>query len=193
MVLTKELKNYFKDFSVFTIRDVKLFCQKFKVNKNYISLLLHNLLKNHELIRITKGKYTFQRDIQIVGFAFSPFYYGLQDALSLRNLWTQETNPVVITPLKVRSGLRTFLDGNYIVRRIDRKMFFGYEMIKYRDFWIPVSDIEKTLIDFVYFKEPLSNEVLGEIKQKINKEKLRAYLKKSPKFVQRRIKILLKM
>ncbi|EQD66731.1 transcriptional regulator, partial [mine drainage metagenome] len=81
--------------------------------------------------------------------AFLPFYYGLEDALSLRGFWEQETNPVIITPRKVRNGVRQFDSRNYVVRRIDRKMFFGYTFVNYEEFYIPVSDTEKTLIDLI--------------------------------------------
>jgi hypothetical protein len=67
-------------------------------------------------------------------------------------------------------------------------MFFGFEMIKYFDHWIPVSDVEKTFIDFVYFKEPLQEEVLAEIRKRIDRKKLDGYLKKCPGWVRRRIK-----
>lgn len=191
MTLVKELKEYFKAYPTFSIRDIKIFCDKKRVSKQYIFLLIHNLLKRHELKKITRGKYTFQDDIQVVGFAFHPFYYGLQDSLSLRNLWEQETIPIIITPRKVRAGIRKFANGNYLVRRINRNMFFGYETIKYKNFWIPVSDLEKTLIDFIYFKEPISSEVIEEMKTKIDRDKLKSYLKKCPIFVQKRIKKLI--
>ena len=65
------------------------------------------------------------------GFGFSPFYYGLEDALSLRNVWEQETNPVIITPRTVRVGIRKFEGRHFVVRRIDRSMFFGYTFVDY--------------------------------------------------------------
>ena len=70
-------------------------------------------------------------------------------------------------------------------------MFFGFEMVKYYDFWIPISDIEKTLIDFVYFKQPLSKETLKEMKKKIRPNIMREYLKRCPKYLSRRVRALL--
>ena len=105
-----------------------------------------------------------------------PFYYGLQDALSLRNLWEQETNPVIITPRKVRSGLRTFEGRNYIVRWIDRSMFFGFSLMKYGDFFIPVADPEKILIDMVYYREFIPEETKTTLQDSIDRELLSEYL-----------------
>lgn len=185
MKYVKELQERFRNSPAFTISDLKVCLGSKGIGKGYLNLLVHNLLTKGELKRISRGIYTFRSDTQVVGFGFRPFYYGLQDALSLRNLWEQETNPVVITPRKVRCGVRNFEGANYIVKRISRKMFFGFEMMKYMDFWIPVSETEKTLIDFVYFKQPLTAEVLTEIKQRLDKKKLERYLKRCPAWVKK--------
>ena len=71
------------------------------------------------------------------------------------------------------------------------KMFFGFGMMKYYDFWIPVSDVEKTLVDFVYFREPLSKETMLEIKKRIRKEVLEDYLSRCPKRFAGRVRKLL--
>jgi predicted transcriptional regulator of viral defense system len=184
MTYTKKVIEHFRNLPAFTISDLQVFLKGIKLQ--YLRLLIHNLMTRHGLNRIARGVYTFKNEIQIVGFGFKPFYYGLQDALSLRGLWEQETNAVVITPRKVRSGMRQFIGGNYLVRRINRKMFFGFEMIKYSDFWIPVSDNEKTLIDLIYFKEPVPKELL----QHINKKKLREYLKRCPNRIAKMVKRL---
>ena len=91
---------------------------------------------------------------------------------------------------KIRSGNRYVLDSNITVRRIKPKYLFGYELMEYDKFYIPVSDIEKTLIDFVYFKEPLDKIVLKEIGKKISIEKIKKYLKFYPKRIK---KIVLKL
>ncbi len=187
----KLLREHFAKMPVFTMRDVKLLLGR-KASGKYVDLLLHNLVESGELNRISKGVYTFRTETQLVGFAFQPFYYGLQDALSLHNLWEQETTPVVITPRRVRKGMRNFLGSNYLVRTINRNMFFGFKLLKYFDLWIPVSTPEKTLIDFVYFREPLTKEALQELKKKINKKTFKEFLKRTPKHTKEKIKTLLK-
>ena len=182
------VRKSFGKQSVFSMQSLRTLLAKKGISKGYSNLLVHNLLKKGELHKIAKGIYSFQSDPMIAGFAFSPFYYGLQEALSLRNLWEQETNPIVLTPKKVRTGTREILGSNVLVRHIGRKMFFGFELIKYYDTWIPVSDPEKTLIDFVYFNEPLSKEALQEIKAKISAPKLEQYLKKCGKKTRQKTK-----
>ncbi len=187
----KLIREHFVKVPVFSTRDVKLLLGK-KASAKYLDLLLHNLVKSGELNRISKGFYTFESDAQLVGFAFQPFYYGLQDALSLHNLWEQETNPIVITPRRVDPGTREFLGNNYLLRRINRDMFFGFEMVRYFNFWIPVSTPEKTLIDLVYFKEQISKEVLKELKKHIDEKKMAEFLKRTPKHTRKKVQALLK-
>ncbi|MCL4383484.1 MAG: hypothetical protein M1168_01590 [Candidatus Marsarchaeota archaeon] len=144
----------------------------------YLKRLINYLLTRGELKRITKGVYTFHEDITVVGFAFQPFYYGLENALTIRKLWEQGTNPIVVTPKMVRIGIRKFGNANYLVQRIPKNLFFGYELVKYYDFWIPVSDIEKTFLDLLYFKHYIREDVLKQLKSKIDKKKLKRYLKR---------------
>src|SRR3989344_2649183 len=65
-----------------------------------------------------------------------------------------------------------------ITRRIKSKYFFGFEYKKYGDFYVPVSDIEKTLIDLVYFCQPLDREVVHNFRTKLNMKKLQIYIKR---------------
>jgi len=190
MKYMQKLETAFKDKPVFTLKELKMVFSK--ISRGYSKLLIHNLLKKKKIKRITAGKYTFKDDVEVVGFAFQPFYYGLQEALSLRNMWEQETNPIVITATKVRNGIRTFDGRNYLVKKISRNKFFGIEMIKYYDFWIPVSDIEKTLIDFAYFRQRIPVEAVKEMKKMIKKEVLEEYLKRYPKRVSVTVKRILK-
>ncbi len=166
------------DFPIFSIRDLKIGLSERKISTKYLYTLVHGLLRKKEIIRITRGIYTFHDDAFVVGFAFEPFYYGLECALSLRDLSTQGANPIVITARKVRVGVRTFKNRNYRIRKINGNLFFGYELLKYGKFWIPVSDVEKTAIDLVYFGYGIREELLEGIHKNIDIGKLNRYLKK---------------
>lgn len=192
MKYKKQLYDNFKKSKVFSLRDVRILFNDKGISKNYSKVLMSNLLKEKNIYKITNGKYTFQEDIMCVGFAFSPFYYGLQEALSLYNLHEQETNAIIITTNKIKPGIREIMNTNVYLRRIDKKYFFGYDFIKYYDIEIPVSDIEKTLIDLVYYKENISKDVIFEIKKKIDLTKLTTYLQKYPKNIQEKVLNLIK-
>jgi hypothetical protein len=87
----------------------------------------------------------------------------------------------------VRSGIRTFLGRNYLIRWIERSMFFGYSLVEYGDFFIPVADAEKILIDMVYYHEFLPEEIKNEIVSSVNKEKLQEYILMLPEFLRKRV------
>jgi len=171
-----KIKEFFEKTPAFLAKDVELIVK----NKKYAHLLLHNLCKKGNIFRLTKGCYTFYEDPIFSVFCFKPAYLGLQEALSLHNLWEQETNPIVLTTKKVRKGIREVLNSNLIVYHLPPKYFFGFELLSYGNFFIPVSDLEKTLIDLVYFKEIPSKEVIKEIRKKIQVAKLNSYLKRYP-------------
>ncbi len=185
MAVVDVLRERFRKKPVFTISEVKR-------HTPHAHQLLHYLLKRGEVKRITKGYYTFRDDVMVVGWAFFPYYYGLHEALSLHGLTEQEVNPIVITPRRVRQGLRSFQGRNYIVRRISRGMFFGYTLIPYYDFYIYVSDYEKTLIDFLYYREPLPPAEREALLERVDREKLESYLQRCPLWLRKRVGTLLK-
>ena len=158
---------------------------------DYTKVLINNLTKQGKIKKITKGCYTKHNDNNLSVFCFKPAYLGLQAALSFHHLWEQETIPVIITTKKTRVGIRTALGGNILIRRISQKYFFGFEYYQEGDFYFPYSDIEKTLIDLVVFKEPLSSSTLKEIKKRIDRKKLLTYLKHYPPKTQNKVLELL--
>ncbi|MEK6906428.1 MAG: hypothetical protein AABW81_02305 [Nanoarchaeota archaeon] len=151
-----------------------------KKNKNYTKRMINYLIEKNIIRRITKGYYTNKEDNLISVLCFQPAYLGLQDALSFHNLWEQETIPVIVTSRNIRTGIRKILKKNVMLRKINEKYFFGYDYHQYNNIAIPYSDIEKTFIDLVYFKENIDKEVLKNIKKKINRKKLNNYLKIYP-------------
>ncbi len=178
MKYMQEFISYFHSKPAFSSFEARSFFSFREGPKGYHKTVISNLINSGRLLRITRGHYTFHEEVQFAGFAFMPFYYGLQDALSQRNLWEQETNSVIITPKKVRSGLRTFEGRNYIVRWIDRSMFFGFSLMKYGDLFIPVADPEKILIDMVYYREFIPEEAKTTLQDSIDRELLSEYLMK---------------
>ncbi len=163
-------------FPVFTIQDIKSWAIANSMAKDYVYLMLHNLENRGEIERITKGIYTFHGDISVVGFAFRPFYYGLEYALYVHGFSEQGSNPVVITSRKVRNGIREFKGRNYVVHRIAKKHLFGYELVKVGSLWVPVSDPEKTLIDMIYFRHYLPENLLKALLNATENRKIGAYL-----------------
>lgn len=153
------------------------------VNQNgsgaYAKQLLRNMASQNKIKNLGNGFYTTRNDPQLCVFCFKPAYLGLQDALSYHDLWEQETIPIILTSKKIRSGIRNVLGMNILVRKISQKYMFGYEQDKNTS--LPYSDMEKTLIDLVHFKEKINPEIIAKFKKKINILKLNKYLVHYPK------------
>lgn len=189
-----QILKLFEKSSVVDFASVNRIVRNKKKVKQYTKQIIRNLVKQGRIYKLEKGLYTIHKDSSLAVFGFSPGYLGLQDALSFHNLWEQETNTLIITSKKIRVGLRKVLGANVLIKRINPRYMFGFEYYKYaledRDIYIPYSDIEKTFIDMVYFKQPLDKEVILEFKKRINKKKLKSYLKTYPiKFRKRFSKI----
>ncbi len=179
MKYAKEFEKLFNStkFPVFTIEDVMLAFKSSGMSYKYLRLMLYKYSKSGRIRRISSGVYTFHNHAIVVGFAFRPFYYGLESALGILGFSNQGVNNVVITTRKVRTGIRTFDGRNYRIARIKNRYFFGYKLMQYGNFWVPVSDIEKTLIDMVYFKIGIRDELMKDAFSKLDIRKLNRYLK----------------
>lgn len=159
-------------------------------DKNYAYVTMNHLLKRGEVRRITRGYYTVHDDPSLLVYCLKPAYIGLQDAMSFHNLWEQETSPIIITNRKVRCGIRKVMGHNVLVRRISKEYLFGYEHYRHGDFSLPVSDVEKTFIDMVYFGE-IEKPIMREFETRIDRKKLGRYLRKYPTNFRNKILALL--
>ncbi|MGC9037833.1 MAG: type IV toxin-antitoxin system AbiEi family antitoxin domain-containing protein [Candidatus Micrarchaeia archaeon] len=181
------------EYPVFTSNDATKFLTELGATDTYAKFLIKYLLRKGRIVRITKGVYSFSHDAELYGFGFQPFYYGLQHALTLNDLWPEQTSPVVITTRNVRSGVRNVGGTRIFIKHIDSKYFFGFYSRIYNNRYLPVSDPEKTLIDFVYFRRTLSEQTYAEIVRRIDIKKLRGYLKNyKPKTAKTVMKIVKK-
>lgn len=173
-------------FPTFTMSDIRVLLGSKGCSYAYVRLMLHNLIRKGEITQLTRGVYTFHRDAVVVGFAFHPFYYGLENALSIRGLSGQGTNFIVMTTRNVRTGVRTFMGRNYVVNRIGGDQLFGYNLVQYGETWVPVSNVEKTVIDMVYFNDGIRDELWSGILGVLNMKRLREYLTRhKPEFRKR--------
>lgn len=150
----------------------------------YAKQLIRLLLASGRITRLTKGFYTTLGDPSLVVFCFQPAYLGLQDALAFHGLTEQETMPVIVTSRHVRQGLRTVMEQNVMIRRLDKRYLFGFEYYKQGDLYLPYSDPEKTVIDLAYFGVDMK-QFKGL--NKADARKMRAYLKRYPERTMRKV------
>ncbi len=173
---------------VITMQSIKNIIGK---DRSYAKVLVHNMVKRRELFRITKGKYSIHDDPSLAVFCFKPAYLGLQDALSIHNIWEQETIPIILTTHIIREGKREILGTNVLLYRLPLQYFFGIEYKIYGDFHVPVSDIEKTFIDLVFFEQPISKDILSVFRKVCVKKKIKEYAKLYPPEVRKKVLLYL--
>lgn len=175
----KKVRDFFRKTPVADLKSVKMMVGR----SDYAYLIISYLLKRGEIKRITKGYYSIHDDPVMAAYCFKPCYIGLEEAISFHGIWEQETNVVLITTKNVRRGIRKVFGTNVLVRNISPKYFFGFDYLKYGDFVVPISDIEKTFIDMIYFRQigrNLDKKILREFRKRIDRKKLNSYLKKYP-------------
>ncbi len=183
-----DIMTLFKKSPVVSYRSIEQIIKaKNKKVKQYTKQVVRNLLKSGKIKRLAKGYYSLFDDPSLVVFCYKPAYLGLQDAMSFHGIWEQETIPVIITSRKIRQGIREINRTNVNIRRIDKKYLFGIEYHQQDNIALPYSDIEKTFIDMVYFNQNMDNIVIKNFKKRIDKKKLKNYLKIYPKIIKRRI------
>lgn len=188
----KTIEDLFSKSPVVSYASIERVINYKKKTKAYVKRFINELLKKGKVKRLTKGYYTTTDNSSLLVFCFQPAYLGLQDALSFHNLWEQETIPVIITTKKIRQGTRKVFGNNVLIRRIGKKYVFGIEHYQEGKIAFPYSDIEKTFIDMIYFNEKINKETLEEFKKRLNKKKLKLYLKKYPKIFWSKIEGILK-
>ncbi len=182
----KRIKELFNKSRVVSYTSVKRIVGG-EENSGYAKQLVRNLILKGVIKKLAKGFYSIEENPELLVFCLQPAYLGLQNALSFYNLWEQETIPIVITSRRVRQGIRKVVGMNVLVRRIEKKYFFGVDYTEDSSDYLPYSDIEKTAIDMVYFKEPLSTAVINKIKKRMDNQKLHAYLRHYPKRIRERV------
>ncbi len=183
----KEIRDFFGKTPVVSITDIRVHTGK----KGYSHLLISNMIKGGWAKRIKKGFYTIHDDPIVSVFCFRPSYIGMQEALTIYGLWEQETNVVIVTTQKTKHSKIEVFGNNVVLHRIKPKYMFGFDIMKYGNFYIPVSDMEKTLIDLFYFNEIPDKKVLREMKKRIDIEKLEKYLQNYPKRLRRKIQTVI--
>lgn len=149
------------------------------VGRGYAKVFLHNLRKQGKIIELMRGWYSFRKSPYLIVIPLGEAYIGLGTAAFLHNAWDQVPNIDVLTPrapVRIRAGERVIGGRKVLIRRIDKKMYFGYESTYIEGAGrIRVSDPEKTLIDLLYCNYPFCDEIIPRLLEKISKEKLLSY------------------
>ena len=176
--LKKELENY--NLGIFSLNElVKITKQKKEVIKSSIS----RFIKQNKILKIKKGFYSINNieNKFILNKVFNNTYIGINSALEFYEVTNQRFNNL---DLISKNNLNNQVINNFKINfhKVNEKLFFGYERKKMNNQEFFVSNIEKTIIDCVYFSSKVylseTNNLIKKMKTKINLELLQIYLNK---------------
>ena len=170
--------KYFSRQKVFTMADAKRFMAHIGGSSQYTRVFLHNMVNGGRLYRINKGFYSFQKNEALYGFAFRPFYYGMGYAMTIRKLWTQQSNPVIMTCSLANQGTRSINGTRVGIHRISKNAFFGFDYMVHSGVYVPVSVPEKILLDFFYFRIKIPKDHKNALLNASDRKTLLGYAKR---------------
>ena len=179
--MADEIGIIFRDFKTFTFNDAKMALRDRhrNISDKTIQVTLSRMAAGKRICSLTKGVYSLEKRDEIVGFAFTPFYYGGLAALMIRDMIDDQVKMEIMTTHRVKVSLMAVFGGSstVVLHHIPRKYYFGFEDLKYGDIVVPVSDPEKTLIDLFYYRVRLAIQDYSELLRAVNTKKLVRYLK----------------
>lgn len=179
-----ELKEALKDFSIFSLNDVK------KIDKTFYRSRLNEWQDKGYIKKVTKGFYLFN-DVsidenvlyEIGNKIYSPSYISLEKALSYYHLIPESVYGITSITTRTTRLLKTPIAG-FSYRSIKPDFYFGYKIINYDNKSYLIAEIEKTILDYIYFNARLTtvDDFAGmrinvdEFKEQVNEQKLFKYL-----------------
>lgn len=176
--LQKKLREL--NLEIFTLNDlVKITGQKKEVIRTKLSLLV----KQNKINRIKRGYYSL-KEIENkfkLQKSFRNTYVAIQSVLEFYGSTTQRFNNLDLISENVLKNKQV---GGVLVNfhRVKSELFFGYKKEVIDDTEIFVSNIEKTIIDCVYFSSKVylmeTLDFIRKYKEGIDLDLLESYLNK---------------
>jgi predicted transcriptional regulator of viral defense system len=179
-----ELKTQLKDFPVFSIKDIE------KIDSSFHKQRLSEWQKKNYVKKICKGFYIFfdlviqeQMLFIIANRIYEPSYISLEMALSLHGLIPEAVYTVTSVTSQKRRSLVTVV-GNFKYQHIQPSLLFGYELREYNGYRYQVAEIEKAILDYLYFNPSIKEEKafdgvrfnVSELREKLDLVKFNRYL-----------------
>lgn len=177
-----EFERALNSFPVFSIKDIR------KRFPGFDSRRLVEWQQKGYLLKIKRGYYCFyersrgERFLQFTANKiYSPSYISFESALSYYNLIPESVFTITSATTKNTADYSTPV-GNFSYKHIKPLLFFGYKLLKEKNFVIKIAEPEKVLLDFFHINKMNEKEELEEMrfneivaKEIISFEKLRKY------------------
>jgi len=179
-----DLKTQLKNFPIFSIRDIE------KADLSFHKQRLSEWQKKGYVKKISKGFYIFS-DLEInettlftiANRVYEPSYISLEMVLSIYGLIPEAVYGITSVTSQKTKTLKTPV-GDFIYRHTQPELFFGYELKGHDGHHYQIAEIEKAVLDYLYFNSNIKDEEsfkgvrfnASEFKGKVNMEKFNTYL-----------------
>jgi predicted transcriptional regulator of viral defense system len=116
---------------------------------------------------------------------YEPSYISLESALRYYNFIPEQTFSVTSISTLKTNKFKTETDL-FVYNNIIPDLFFGYEIVHFKNFVFKIADREKAILDYLYFHRHFKTEKdieelrfnIEEIKNTLNSDRLKTYLSK---------------
>ena len=179
-----ELKEALKEFTIFSINDVK------KIEPSFHRRRLNNWQDKDYIKKVIKGYYIFS-DLQIdenilfeiANKIYSPSYVSLEKALSYYHLIPESVYEITSVTSRLTQKLNTSL-ASFSYKSLKPDFYFGYKIVNYEQKRFLFAEVEKAILDYLYFNARLTTEDdfagmridTDSFKEQVNEQKLISYL-----------------
>ena len=164
-----ELIKTVEKMPVFSLADVA----KITKSRNYAKKLLSRLTKRKIIKKIMRDMYTTNDDLFLIApFLYTPSYISCASALQYHGLISQIPNAIFLMTPKRSKKIRYKM--HLLYQKTNK--YFGFQMVKYQNIWLPIADPEKAFIDSIGI-HPLN--LIYEALDELNPKKLMLYAKKT--------------
>lgn len=184
-----QFKDALKDFTVFSISDIRL------IDPHFHRRRLVEWQEKGYIKKIAKGRYVFS-DLtidenilfEIANRLYGPSYVSLESAFSYYQIIPETVYGITSVSTRRTYSFSTPC-GEFHYRTLKPSFFFGYEIMVFDSKSFKIADLEKAVVDFFYLHSNLKSDsdiislrFNAEIfMQKFNQKKLQKYLRKFSK------------
>jgi predicted transcriptional regulator of viral defense system len=181
-----ELKEHFKDFVLFSLKDIK------KIDPAFHRRRLSEWKEKGYIKHIINGFYVFadQKPDEntlffIANKIYNPAYVSLEAALGYYGFIPEAVFAVTSVSTRKTKTFSTIY-GKMIYQHIHPRYFWGYDLVEFGDFRFKIASPEKAVLDFLYLNpQSESREAIEELRfnpdevhKKINQDIFNKFLQR---------------
>ena len=167
-----ELKEKLKDFTVFSIHDIR------KIEPSFYRQRLNEWRIKGYIKKVIRGHYIFSDLVMdeaalfvLANRIYEPSYISLEMAMSFYNLIPEGVYSITSVSTRKTSEFKTEI-GNFSYRKITPAGFFGYTLVERSGSVYKIAEMEKVILDYLYFNPRLvAEDDFSELR--LNREILR--------------------